>query len=113
MLIHIAAAPLRTPYLNALSFPAPTRLQEVAAVAAASLPADVDGQQETPPACYVVASDLSAAPELVTDAQVEATGPLCAEAKTLESRLVSGLGWMVEEAQEVTNFTESNFAAVG
>lgn len=58
-----------------------------------------------------MASDLSAAPDLVTDADVEtASSQPCS---SLEATLVNGLGWVVEEAQEVTNFTENNFAAVG
>jgi hypothetical protein len=62
----------------------------------------------------MVASDLSAAPDLVTDTDVEAaSSQLCAGASSMQATLVNGLGWMVEEAQEVTNFTESNFAAVG
>lgn len=61
----------------------------------------------------MVASDLSAAPDLVTDADVEAASNEVCSVNSLEATLVNGLGWVVEEAQEVTNFTENNFAAVG
>lgn len=73
-------------------------------------------QQADPsaPACYLVSSDLSAAPDLVTDADVEQASQLCQEGgNSLEATLVNGLGWVVEGAQEVTNFSENNFAAVG
>lgn len=52
------------------------------------------------------------APDLVdgpvTDLEVE-----MAESHTGGNLLRNGLEWMVEEGLEVTNFTESNFAAVG
>jgi hypothetical protein len=90
-----------------MSPPAPQlQQQKLAAVSAAN------EQQEDSPACFLpVASELSAAPDLVTDADVEAaSSQMCS---SLEATLVNGLGWVVEEAQEVTNFTENNFAAVG
>jgi hypothetical protein len=76
------------------------------------------------PGRLVCAPDLAAAAapaaaELVTDAEVEAaaagaaSGGFCPDAAALEAAFVQGLGWMVEEAQEVTNFSEQNFAAVG
>lgn len=49
---------------------------------------------------------MPVAPELVTDLDVEV-------AAHSDNPLMNGLGWMVEEGLEVTNFTESNFAAVG
>jgi hypothetical protein len=62
----------------------------------------------------MVSSDLSAAPDLVTDSEMDAaSSQQCTGANLMQATLVNGLGWMVEEAQEVTNFTESNFAAVG
>jgi hypothetical protein len=70
-------------------------------------------QQQDGGACYLVSSDLSAAPDLVTDAEVEAASSQQCGVSALEATLVNGLGWVVEEAQEVTNFTENNFAAVG
>lgn len=89
-------------------------VQELAAVSAVSLPAnDQQMQQEEAPACFLVASDLPAAPDLVTDADVEAASSQPCMPSSLEATLVNGLGWVVEEAQEVTNFTENNFAAVG
>jgi len=87
-------------------------MQELAAVSL-SLPAAYEQESSAAPACYLVSSDVSEAPELVTDADVEQASQLCAGVSTLEATLVNGLGWVVEEAQEVTNFTESNFAAVG
>lgn len=87
--------------------------QELAAVSALSAS---EGQQDpaVSPACYMVSSDLSAAPDLVTDSEMDAaSSQQCTGANSMQATLVNGLGWMVEEAQEVTNFTESNFAAVG
>eukprot|EP00878_Enallax_costatus_P000600 GHUV01000701.1.p1 GENE.GHUV01000701.1~~GHUV01000701.1.p1 ORF type:complete len:392 (+),score=113.31 GHUV01000701.1:221-1396(+) len=55
---------------------------------------------------YQVSSDLSAAPDLVTDMDVEL-------ASHSDNPIVTGLEWMVEEGREVTNFAENNFAAVG
>lgn len=53
--------------------------------------------------------ELSAAPDLVTDMDVEAS----TSSFSVETALANGIGWVVEEGLEVTNFTESNFAAVG
>lgn len=55
---------------------------------------------------YQVALDVSAAPDLVTDMDVEL-------ASHSDNPIVTGLEWMVEEGREVTNFAENNFAAVG
>jgi hypothetical protein len=53
--------------------------------------------------------ELSTAPDLVTDMDVEAS----ASPFSVETALATGIGWVVEEGLEVTNFSESNFAAVG
>lgn len=107
------------PLEAAAVLPPSQQQQELAAVSAVSTAAEQQdaGGLSSPLACYMVASDLSAAPDLVTDAEVEAaaaaSSQLCAGVNALEATLVNGLGWVVEEAQEVTNFTENNFAAVG
>eukprot|EP00775_Hariotina_reticulata_P005743 gene5743-5983_t len=53
--------------------------------------------------------ELSAAPDLVTNMDAEAS----ASSFSVETALANGIGWVVEEGLEVTNFRESNFAAVG
>lgn len=86
-------------------------LQELAAVLAVSAP--IEQEQVASPACYMVASDLSAAPGLVADAASDVASSQPCVVNSVQATLVNGLGWVVEEAQEVANFTENNFAAVG
>jgi hypothetical protein len=76
-------------------------LQAVAQVAVAAQPAAELAMQYAPDLV-----DESDGP--VTDLEVE-----MAESRTAGNMLVNGLEWMMEEGLEVTNFTESNFAAVG
>jgi uncharacterized protein with FMN-binding domain len=82
----------------------------MAAVSVVNQPTE---QPAASPACYMVASDLSTAPELVADAAADAANSQQCVVNSVQATLVNGLGWVVEEAQEVTNFTENNFAAVG
>jgi hypothetical protein len=86
-------------------------LQELAAVSVVNAP--IEQQPGASPACYMVASDLSAAPELAANAAADVANSQQCVVNSVQATLVNGLGWVVEEAQEVTNFTENNFAAVG
>jgi hypothetical protein len=76
-------------------------LQAVAQVAVSAQPAAELAMQYAPDLV-----DESDGP--VTDLEVE-----MADSRTAGNMLVNGLEWMMEEGLEVTNFTESNFAAVG
>lgn len=88
-----------------LMLPGASLAVDMGSVTPAEQVISVEAPAATQPASQFV-SELSEAPDLVTDMDVEL-------AYHTDNLIVTGLEWMVEEGREVTNFSENNFAAVG